>query len=82
MGGEEFAILLPETDKKDALKVGERLRRKVEDMTFESNIKLTISIGVGCFDSGYMEFEDRDLINQADDALYRAKRRGRNRVEL
>jgi diguanylate cyclase (GGDEF)-like protein len=81
-GGEEFALALPETDKKDALKVGERLRRKVEDMTFESNIKLTISVGVGCFDGEYMEFEDRDLINQADDALYRAKQRGRNRVEL
>jgi len=79
-GGEEFAILLPETSCESALKVGERLRKKVEEMKFEKEIKITISVGIGCFYGENMKFDDTELIRQADTALYQAKQRGRNSV--
>ncbi|RJQ55791.1 MAG: sensor domain-containing diguanylate cyclase [Nitrospiraceae bacterium] len=80
-GGEEFCCLLPETKMHDALKVAERFRVAIEQQ--ENNydgkiIKVTISLGVAEFrkemESAYMMFK------KADEALYRAKREGRNRV--
>ncbi|MDP3014407.1 MAG: GGDEF domain-containing protein [Candidatus Subteraquimicrobiales bacterium] len=82
-GGEEFVAILPQTNKKEALKVAERVRQAVERLDFEGNesqpvVKRTISGGV----STYLE-DARDssgLIVKADEALYEAKRLGRNRV--
>ncbi|MDD5633852.1 MAG: GGDEF domain-containing protein, partial [Candidatus Omnitrophica bacterium] len=80
-GGEEFCVVLPETAKEFALTVAERLRRSVEAeqiKAFDEGIKMTISIGVSTYP------EDGDnvevLIDKADAALYRAKRKGRNSV--
>jgi two-component system, cell cycle response regulator len=83
IGGEEFMIALPDTDVTGACKVAERLRREVQDKPFKGGtslaaLSLTISIGVAGLESpsdtlGHM-------LKRADDALYRAKRDGRNRV--
>ena len=76
-GGEEFVMLLPETDKENALKLAERLREKVAELTFEQVPCVRISLGV----SGYPEdgSEIESLIKKADAALYKAKQSGRNR---
>lgn len=83
-GGEEFVVLLPETDTEKALPVARRLREIVEQEQFEGeeqsqpNKKVTISIGVASFRS---DADGKDeLLKSADSALYRAKESGRNRV--
>jgi diguanylate cyclase (GGDEF)-like protein len=80
-GGEEFLILLPETERAAAQRVAERLRRKVETSAFSvaSNaINTTISVGVAQADPSMVSMFD--LIKVADRALYTAKDSGRNRV--
>jgi len=81
-GGEEFILILPSTDLEGARNVCERLRKRVEEARFEYDtmkIRITISIGM----TEYSPSDDRplsDLISVADNALYQAKREGRNRV--
>jgi len=81
-GGEEFIVVLSETDLSSALIVAERLRNAIEAAEMrgsEGNMfGITVSQGV----SSYKPGEDKQsLISRADDALYRAKQNGRNRVE-
>ncbi|HET6696073.1 MAG TPA: diguanylate cyclase [Gaiellaceae bacterium] len=82
-GGEEFAILLPETSPQQALDIAERIRRAVAAQRFEVEtssepIRATISIGVSVYpDDGA---DPNEIIHQADLAVYRAKLQGRNRV--
>ncbi|AGF77890.1 PAS domain S-box/diguanylate cyclase (GGDEF) domain-containing protein [Desulfocapsa sulfexigens DSM 10523] len=73
-GGEEFLIMLPEATLETALLTAERIRQKI---THETGT--TISLGVATYDSSMTKNEQ--LINKADEALYRAKKRGKNRVE-
>jgi len=83
-GGEEFALLLPETNLNGAAIVAQRYRKQVEEKNFGSPrkpLRSTISIGVSCYHEVVMESAE-DLIRHADEALYRAKQSGRNRVEL
>ena len=82
-GGEEFAIVLPETTPEHALAIAERIRQSVAEATFDvdtSNepVRATISIGV----AGYPKdaTDAQELVHQADLAVYRAKLQGRNRV--
>ncbi len=79
-GGEEFLILLTETAPERALGVAEKLRSAVEDLQAHDKKAVTISIGVASFpDDG----EDIDtIIREADTALYRCKRAGRNKVAM
>jgi diguanylate cyclase (GGDEF)-like protein len=77
-GGEEFIILLPETKHDEALEVAERLRALAENASYADGIKATISIGLAAR-TGMME-RTEVLILRADEALYRAKNEGRNRV--
>lgn len=82
-GGEEFVIVMPDTDLSFALMVAERLRLYVADQPFELEIgpkklNLTISIGVACSETS--DETPAELMRRADQALYRAKRDGRNRV--
>ena len=82
-GGDEFAIVLPETEPEDALKFAEIIRHTVEIMEIEFdgwNIPLTISIGVGGFTSEMNS--PIQLFAAADKALQRAKLQGRNRASL
>ena len=83
-GGEDFAMVLPETDIDTALQVAERLRKAAAELRFGgemSDLQLTVSLGVGCAPSPQIESVD-DLIRLADDALYQAKKGGRNRVQV
>ncbi len=81
LGGEEFAALLPGTDMADAQLIAERLRSKVAEQASPSTrgpIPLTISIGIAQYLS---EEEPESALHRADQAMYRAKESGRNRVE-
>lgn len=83
-GGEEFVLLLPETPIHEALSIAERLRMEVQEHVFDGSLQglvLTISLGVATYPSSRVESID-SLFRQADEALYRAKQGGRNRVEL
>jgi two-component system cell cycle response regulator len=82
-GGEEFVIVLPETGENSALIIAERLRRAVADQSVlipgqDHHISVTISIGVAT--AGPDVDNPAKLLKAADDALYAAKRTGRNRV--
>jgi two-component system cell cycle response regulator len=80
-GGEELALVLPETDARGAMAIAERLRKLVEAAshpTEQGSVKVTVSIGLSTT-SGKAAFAD--LLEAADRALYKAKRSGRNRVE-
>jgi diguanylate cyclase (GGDEF)-like protein len=77
-GGEEFMILVPDDDLEQASQLAERLRGIIEQSTFSAASPVTGSFGV----TQLREDDTIDsFINRADDALYRAKKRGRNRVE-
>jgi diguanylate cyclase (GGDEF)-like protein len=80
--GEEFVVLLPETDVEQAAVVAERIRQKVLKRKFaarESDLSVTVSIGVA--QATLSMSGVGALLNAADQALYRAKDKGRNRVE-
>lgn len=76
-GGEEFAWLLSETDARGAAIAAERFRTAVSDYTFEDVGTLTTSIGVAVLTA---DEDSGSLCRRADDALYRAKKTGRNRI--
>ncbi|HHO59084.1 MAG TPA: GGDEF domain-containing protein, partial [Thiotrichales bacterium] len=83
-GGEEFAVLLPETTVQNAKIIAERLRMKVSqadpgELNGKVLPKVTISLGISGFKPG---FELDTMIAAADVAMYHAKRKGKNRIEL
>ena len=82
-GGDEFIVLLPETNRKQAEETGERIRKAVENTSFDMHgnlINATVSIGLTCFS------ENTDSIDvvlaKADKALYKSKHEGRNKVSV
>lgn len=82
-GGEEFCVILPETDSGGALKVAERIRKTICEASFiwqGKQLPVTVSIGVKSVSQGMRE-EAIEVLKCADDALYKAKQNGRNRVE-
>ena len=82
-GGEEFAVTLVDTDIEGAKVFAERLRQTMEEAVIhyeESEIMLTISIGIAEFDGKYTKYEQ--WIEDADKALYRSKESGRNTVSV
>ncbi len=82
LGGEEFVIIMPETDIARAYQVGERLRAMIASEPFmvrpETKIRVTASVGLATLES--MDDTPETIFKRADNALYAAKRRGRNRV--
>jgi len=81
-GGEEFAILLPKTDKKNAIKIAEGLRKAIQSEKFNfsgEKINVTVTVGVSFFPECDTMSE---LVASADEALYKGKKLGRNRVAL
>jgi diguanylate cyclase (GGDEF)-like protein len=83
-GGEEFILLLPATDEAGVYKVAESIRHHIEYASFWCNdkrIPVTVSVGVH---AGITEpyAAGESLLVKADEALYKAKKNGRNRVEL
>ena len=84
-GGEEFLIAMPDTDKRFAGLVAERLRQEVENHEVVLNggrdsLKVTVSIGIASSEDGPKDDTAQKLIKRADEALYEAKSGGRNRV--
>ena len=82
-GGEEFILLLPETDEASALQVANRLCEFASNYVIEYKgipVQVTISIGVTTSDLSRDTLDD--LLNRADQALYRAKQLGKNRLEV
>ena len=80
-GGEEFAMVLLNTDKAQATAIAEKLRNAIEESPFRhgtSDVRITLSFGVAALGTDSRTFEG--LVAQADKALYRAKANGRNRV--
>jgi diguanylate cyclase (GGDEF)-like protein/PAS domain S-box-containing protein len=81
MGGEEFAVLLPDTSLEDAALLAERVRQTIENTPFEipgDVLKITVCIGVSAFAKGMSNIDD--MFRNADAALYQAKNAGRNRT--
>jgi len=82
-GGEEFALILPETGRDAALAAAERVRARVAEHTFlgasGKPVSMTVSCGVAIYPAAELASKE-DLIRRADQALYRAKRAGKNRV--
>lgn len=81
-GGEEFVLILPETNIEGTYLFAERVRQKVADLRFEHDGKkfgITVSCGIAEFDNDLIKDSDQ-LIESADQALYLAKERGRNRT--
>jgi diguanylate cyclase (GGDEF)-like protein len=82
-GGEEFALLLRNTDIEGAFIIAERVRRAIEDLEVTHNgrrIPCTVSMGIAKLDGTITR--PADLIEAADERLYQAKRKGRNRTEV
>jgi len=78
-GGEEFIIILPNTNVEEAKEIAEKLRKIIENNEFPTVGQKTISIGVSSYKDN---LSLNDLIKNADEALYKAKNNGRNRVEI
>ncbi|UUV18133.1 sensor domain-containing diguanylate cyclase [Fusobacteria bacterium ZRK30] len=77
-GGEEFLIILPGTAFSEGITVAERLRKKIEEMTWKNDVVVTVSMGV----IRNMEADTLDLsLERVDNLLYKAKNNGRNRIE-
>ncbi len=76
-GGEEFAVIFPETDEAAAAQSAERLREAIEE-SFRQDVQLTISGGIACFPDHGNGVDA--LVKMADEALYQAKAEGKNRV--
>ncbi|MDD3375753.1 MAG: GGDEF domain-containing protein [Candidatus Omnitrophica bacterium] len=78
-GGEEFCVVLPDTDTDGSFFVAERIRKAIEEneiQAYDAKVRVTVSLGVSCFPvDGESSAE---LIDKADGALYRSKKRGRN----
>ncbi|WP_185954231.1 GGDEF domain-containing protein [Balnearium lithotrophicum] len=85
-GGEEFVVVLPETDAKEAKEVAERIRKAIESRCIEhpsSKVSKCVTVSIGIATITPEENQSKEiLIKRADEALYEAKRKGRNRVEV
>ena len=79
IGGEEFACLLPDADAAVAVQVAERIRRECSELLLSEEVRFSVSIGVAT--GAQADYELAPLLAQADEALYRAKAAGRDRVE-
>jgi diguanylate cyclase (GGDEF)-like protein len=80
-GGEEFCVILPDTDRQGAQYAAERIRQATEQAVikaYDTSVKVTVSIGTATFPKDGNSTDE--LIDKADWALYRAKKRGRNVV--
>jgi two-component system cell cycle response regulator len=83
-GGEEFIVILPETESKTAHNVGERLRAAIANEVFSlqdsgASLPVTISVGIASLQPGGDDAPEK-ILHRADDALYNAKQTGRNKV--
>ncbi|MFZ0518108.1 MAG: diguanylate cyclase, partial [Acidobacteriaceae bacterium] len=85
-GGEEFVAILPETTRENAQSIADAMRISVEELKIKNEVSkaarvVTVSIGV-CSENAMLSRPAEELLNAADAALYRAKKQGRNRVQV
>lgn len=82
-GGEEFVLLLPHTSENGAYNEAERIRKAIENHSFNhvDQGEIKISLGIANYPSDFIKTPD-ELLKFADDALYKAKKNGRNRTEV
>jgi diguanylate cyclase (GGDEF)-like protein len=84
-GGEEFVLLLPHTRAVDAFRIADRVRDHISGLSLRTSdgqaVEVTVSVGVAALDAGSTR-ELSELLGAADAALYRAKRDGRNQVQM
>ncbi|MBU1438657.1 MAG: GGDEF domain-containing protein [Gammaproteobacteria bacterium] len=80
IGGEEFIACLPNVSADQLQQISERLRQKIANHRFDSDLPLSVSISVGCATATPQHEHWSSLLDQADKAQYQAKRRGRNQV--
>jgi diguanylate cyclase (GGDEF)-like protein len=76
-GGEEFIVILPETPFSGAIVAAEKIRREIEKANI-NGLHVTVSVGVTSFNKGD---SPEEIVKRADEAMYEAKRGGRNRVK-
>jgi two-component system cell cycle response regulator len=83
-GGDEFVVLLPQTNESQGAQFAERLRRRLIEVSQEAGLPVRGSIGVAAVSADELDSPEaaEDLLRRADEALYRAKRSGRDRVEV
>ncbi len=83
-GGDEFVVVLPNTQRTHAMEIADRLRKEVETAVFDdgrgNKVHITISIGIACEHNQELSFDG--ALKNADKALYQAKHEGRNRVAV
>ena len=79
LGGEEFGVILPDTDKENGLGIAEKICDTVANAAGDSVDRVTISLGISQYHYGE---QIADMFKRADKALYQAKREGKNRVSL
>ncbi|GLO60383.1 diguanylate cyclase [Vibrio sp. MACH09] len=83
IGGEEFAILLPNTNEADAFAIGDRIRSNLQRRPYLSdNEEIPYSVSVGCFTVRDERLDQQEIFKRADEALYLAKQSGRNQVKV
>lgn len=80
-GGEEFGIILPDTDRKQAIQAAERVRHAIENEPWPSHPELTVTASFGVVQY-HVDLDPSRMVAEADQALYQAKQQGRNRVEV
>jgi diguanylate cyclase (GGDEF)-like protein len=83
-GGDEFVVLLPQTNEQQGAQFAERLRKRLLAVSEEAGLPVKGSIGVAAVSSEQLDSPEaaEDLLRRADEALYTAKRSGRDRVEV
>jgi diguanylate cyclase (GGDEF)-like protein len=83
-GGDEFVVLLPQTNEPQAALFAERLRRRLIGVSEEAGLPVRGSIGVAAVSAEELDSAEaaEDLLRRADEALHLAKRSGRDRVEV
>ena len=83
LGGDEFGVILPVTSESAAVQVAERLRHRIESIQLPQGLKLTASIGVAGVTYCSERAETRtSVLHRADQALYRSKRAGGNKIAV
>ncbi len=83
-GGEEFVVIMPDTDVEGSLMVAERIRETCQNFQFPSNgatLNVTLSGGIACVDSDSLVSEE-EIFGRADQALYQSKKNGRNQIHV
>ena len=78
-GGEEFMLVAPKTNLENAINLANKLRKTIENHSFEQVNHITVSIGVALFDE---KSEKEEKLKEVDDALYKSKENGRNQVSV